>query len=115
MIGWGSWTRTSAYMIQNHVPYQLGYTPLGWLTGIEPAMTGATILRVYHFTTATKQQIFLRYLLFCRVKFMAVVTGLEPATSRVTDGCSNQLNYTTIFGEGNGIRTRKNRFCRPVA
>ena len=29
---------------------------------------------------------------------MAIPAGLEPATSDVTDQCSNQLNYGTIYG-----------------
>lgn len=48
-----------------------------------------------------------RFLLSARVsellgltthKFRTGLTGLEPATSAVTGRCSNQLNYSPLFG-----------------
>jgi hypothetical protein len=32
-------------------------------------------------------------------KFRTGLTGLEPATSAVTGRCSNQLNYSPLFGQ----------------
>lgn len=35
-------------------------------------------------------------------KFLAVTTGLEPATPSSTGRCSNQLNYATVVVQHNG-------------
>lgn len=43
---------------------------------------------------------------------MAGPTGLEPATSRVTGECSNQLSYDPIFSKGEMILPKKTHLLK---
>ena len=97
-MNWASWIRTSECSSQSAVPYRLAIAQLvavtaGWVKGLEPLASRATIwranqLRYTHRNTSS----------FLSKKRKTSLKGFEPPTHGLEGRCSIQLSYRLISG-----------------